>query len=78
VDDALLVRRLHRPGQRLDQPGRRPRRQRRAAQLAVEAAALDQLQREVGQPLVLADLVDLHDVRVLQAGHRLGLAAEAG
>jgi hypothetical protein len=28
--------------------------------------------------VVLADLVDLHDVRVLQARHCLGLGAEAG
>ena len=27
---------------------------------------------------MLADLVDLHDVRVLQLGHRLRLGAEAG
>ena len=52
------------PGQRLDQPGRRlgrPAACRRAA--AAEAAARDELQREVGLAVVLADLVDLDDVR---------------
>ena len=36
------------------------------------------LQREERQAVVLADLVDLHDVRVLQPGDRLRLGAEAG
>ena len=46
-------------------------------QLAVEAAAGAKLQGEEGRALVLADLVDLHDVGVLQAGDGLGLDAEA-
>ena len=29
-----------------------------------------------GQPFVVADVVDLHDVRVAQARHRLGFALE--
>ena len=37
-----------------------------------------ELQREERPALVLADLVDLDDVRVLQAGDRLGLRPEAG
>ena len=48
------------------------------AELLGQAAAVDELQREERQALVLADLVDLHDVRVLQPGDRLGLGAEAG
>ena len=38
--------------------------------LLVQAAAVAELQREERQAVVLADLVDLHDVRVLQAGRR--------
>ena len=41
-----------------------------------EAAALDVLEREVGQAVVLADLVDLDDVRVLDRGDGPGLGLE--
>ena len=44
----------------------------------VQAAAGAELQREERQAVVLADLVDLHDVGMLQAGDGLGLGAEAG
>ena len=37
---------------------------------SVEAAAVDEFQREERQAVGLADLVDLHDVGVLQAGRR--------
>ena len=47
------------------------------AEACAPAAALDELQREVRRLAVLADLVDLHDVGVLQPGDGLGLAAEA-
>src|SRR5262245_12710519 len=53
-------------GKRFDQDGSRARRQRCAAQLAIEAAAVDVLHREEGGALVKARLVDLHDVRVPQ------------
>ena len=43
----------------------------------VQAAALDVLQLEVGQAVGLADVVDLHDVGVLQAGDGLRLGQEA-
>ena len=54
------------------------RRLRRAGELLRQAAAVDELQGEEGPAVVLADLVDLHDVGVLQAGDGLGLGAEAG
>src|SRR5437867_1218482 len=41
-----------------------------------EASALDQLHREVGAALVLADFVDGNDVGMVQAGNRFRLAAE--
>jgi chemotaxis protein methyltransferase CheR len=77
VHNALLVGRLHGPGQGLDQLGGPARRLGRAAQPVGEAAALDVLQGEVRVTLVLADLVDLHHVGVLEPGRRLALGAEA-
>jgi hypothetical protein len=46
-------------------------------QALVEAAALDQLHGEEVLPFVLADLVDGHDVEMVQAGRILRLAAKA-
>ena len=46
------------------------------AEPARQVAPLDELQGEVGRAGLLADLVDLDDVRVLQPGDGLGLAAE--
>jgi len=45
---------------------------RRAAQALGEAAALDVLHREVRLAVQLADVVDVDDVRVAQAGDGLG------
>ena len=42
-----------------------------------QALPLDEFERQVRPPVVLADLVDLHDVRMLEPGDRLRLAAEA-
>src|SRR5262249_60002457 len=58
------------------EPGRLPFRPRRAAGPRPEAAAGDVLQGEERAAVVLADLVDLDDVRVLQPGHGFGLGAE--
>ncbi len=68
---------IDRAGQYLDQAGRPHRRQRLAGQVAIQAAGGAVLQREVGQALVLADLVDLNDVGVRQPGHGLRLGTEA-
>jgi hypothetical protein len=46
-------------------------------QVLREAPAVDQLHREVEPPLVLADLVNGHDVGVIELGRVLGLGAEA-
>ena len=73
-----LVGGVHGPRQRLDQPAASCGGSGVPSSLLVEAAAVDELQREEGQAVVLADLVDLHDVRVLQAGDGLGLGPEAG
>ncbi len=76
VNDAFVVRCLHGAGQRLQQACGLPCRQRGAVELPVQAAAGTELQGEEGPAVVLADLVDLDDVRVLEAGDGLGLGAE--
>ncbi|WAS90916.1 hypothetical protein O0S08_32405 [Nannocystis poenicansa] len=48
------------------------------AQPVAQRVADDQLHRQVDAALVLAGLVDRHDVRVGQAGQRLRLAQQAG
>ena len=49
-----------------------------AVEPAGEAAAVDVLHLEVGKSVVLADVKDLDDVRVLEPGDRLGLGKEPG
>ncbi len=73
-----MVSGVHGPRQRLHQPGRLLGRQRRTVEFLGQTAAVHELQRKVGMAVVFADLEDLHDVRVLQAGDRFGLGAEAG
>ncbi len=67
----------HGPCQGGHQLGGGARRPGGAVQPVGQAAALDQLQGEVRQAVALADLVNLHDIRVLQARDGLGLGAEA-
>jgi hypothetical protein len=79
VEDAALVRVMHRPRHRRNKlRGVAQVRSRlgRSAQHR-EAAALDELHGEVVLALVLADLVDGHDVGVIQLGGGLRLGAEA-
>ena len=78
MDDPGLVGGVDGPGQRHHQLGGLPARLRRAGQAVVEAAALEQLQRDERQAVRLADLVDLDDVGMPEPGDRLGLDAEAG
>ena len=77
MHDVVRVRRLHRPGQRFHEGGRLAggRACRTASAFRLPPATI--LQAEEGQAVVFADLVDLHDVGMLQAGDRLGLGAEA-
>ena len=78
VDDAAPVGVVHGPGQRLDQLG--------AASAPASGVPSSRSARlppstnssaKYGRPVVLADLVDLDDVGVLQAGDGLGLGPEA-
>ena len=78
MDDVAAVGQVHRLRQCLQQSRRLARRQGAVAQPLRQVVALDELQGAEGQSLVLADLVDLHDVRVRQPGRRLRLGAEAG
>ena len=77
MHDAALVGGVHGAGQGFDQRGGVARRQRGAVELLRQAAAVDVFQREVRQAFVLADFVDLHDVRVLQARDGFGFGAES-
>src|SRR5262245_30048667 len=77
MEDAAVVRMLNAAGQAFDKSGGLAHRRQAGAQLAREVAAGDILEREKRPALVLADLVDLHDVRVLEASDGFGLAAKA-
>ena len=69
---------VYRPRQRLQQRRGLLGREGFARELRCEVTAVHKLQHQAGLAVVLADLVDLHDVGVLQAGRRLGLTPEAG
>ena len=77
MDHPTQMRVVHRPRQRLDQPGGLPRGGPLLLPLLGERAAVAELQREERLASHLACLVQLHDVRVLQAGHRFRLDLEA-
>ena len=76
VQDAPLVGVVHRLGRLGHQPRRGPRVVAVAVEPAGQAAAGDQLHAEVALAVVLADLVDRHDVGVVQRRDRLGLVLE--
>ena len=78
MDDVVLMGDLNRLRQQADDMAGIFRRQWSAAQQPGEAAALAVFQRKIRVAVVLADLVDLDDVRMLQAGHGLGFPDEAG
>ena len=59
-----------------DQLGRLPGGQRAVGQALGEALALDEAHREIMLALVLADLVDRHDARMVEVGGGLGLGVE--
>ena len=55
----------------------RPARLRRAGKAVVEAAALEQLQRDVRQSVGFADVVNLNDMGVAELGDRFGFCRES-
>src|SRR4051812_25594423 len=74
VDHPPLVGGRGGPRQRGHQLGGPPRGPGGAEQLLREAPPLDELHREEGQAAAVAHVEDLHDVRMPEARHRLGLA----
>jgi hypothetical protein len=77
VDDALFVGGVDGTSQGFHELSGLPRRLRRAVKPFGQGAALHQFQGQEGQPLVFPDFIDLHDVRVPQAGKRFRFSAEA-
>ena len=78
MDDAGLVRRVHGRGQRGHQLGRRAARLGRPLEAVGEAPPLEQLERDEGAAVGLAEVVDLDDVGMAEAGDGLGLDQEPG
>ena len=77
MHDALLMRVVYRPGHRFQQFGGDARRLWFAAGEVGQRLALDQLERDIGMPVLLTDVEDLHDVGMRQPGHDLGLRRNA-
>ena len=77
MNDAAQVSVMHRPRQSFDQLGRLQRRRTCLLEPPVQRAAGAKLQREVGEAADVTDLVELNDVRVLEAGDRFGLDLKA-
>jgi hypothetical protein len=76
VDDPFRVRHVHGTSQGLDERGRFAGRPGLAIQPVREAAALDPFQGQEKPALVVADLVDLHDVGVSHPRCQLGFEPE--
>src|SRR5207253_10514452 len=49
---------------------------RSTVELLVEATTINELQRKEGPAVLFADFIDLHNVGMLEASHRLGFEAE--
>src|SRR5438445_9894818 len=64
-------------GERFHQVGSRGCRHRVANQITRQAASFHEFQRKEWSALVFPDLIDLHDVRMLQASQRLRFAAKS-
>ena len=77
VDHLALVRNVHCPGQNLDDPGGLIDWLRLAANHVGEAAARNIFEREIREPVLLADREDLDDIEVFDCGNRLGFRLEA-
>jgi hypothetical protein len=77
VDDPRFVRGVHGTGQRLHQTGSLHRLERMFAELGIERATRAELQGHVRPAVVFADLKNLHDVGMLQAGDSQGFDAKA-
>lgn len=77
MDHAALVGVLYRAGERFDEASGLLGRQRSLAYPLRQVAAADEFHREKRPALGFANLVDLHDIGVLQTGDRFRLNAKA-
>jgi len=77
VQHAVLVHFVDGPGERFDEARRIPVRENLLADLPQEVAALKTLERQEKPSVELADFIDLHDVRMLQARERLGFGSKS-
>ena len=78
MHDAGLVRRVHGGCERGHQLGRRAARLGGAAQAVGEASPLEPFERHEGAAVGLAEIIDLDDVGMAEAGDGLGLDQEPG
>jgi hypothetical protein len=78
MDDAALVGVVHGTGKRLDKLSGLLRRKGSTIESVGQAAAIAELQREIGKIIVLPDLINLHNIRMLQTSHSFGFGAKAG
>lgn len=67
---------VHGAGQCFDEFGGLARKKRPNGEFLSETAALDVFQCQIGFAVLFADIVNLHDVGMLQASDGLGFAAE--
>jgi hypothetical protein len=77
VNDSLLMGRGYRPGQDFHQPRRLRSGQRRTLAMLLQAAAVDEFEGKERLSRLFADLIDLHDVGVMQPGNGRSFSAEA-
>src|SRR5262245_32986287 len=78
MHDAALMSEVDGTSEGRDELGGAVRGLRLAGEPFIQAAAIDVLQTEKGRAAVLADLMDLHDVRMRQASNRVGFGPEQG
>src|SRR5262249_54534516 len=78
MHNATLMGIVHGASELQDKLSARQRRLRIAAEKLRKASRVGKFQREVRQAILLADFVNLHDIRMLQARDGLGLALKAG
>jgi hypothetical protein len=76
VQNPLLVGIMHSLGNLDEELGRLPGLADQVENLLAEVAAFHQFHADVRVPLLLADLVDRHHMRVLQPGDRFGFFSE--
>src|SRR5580704_1914840 len=77
MNDAMLMCHLNRFGERRRQSRRLTDRLRGTRQLLRQAASLNEFHREVGSALSVPNLVNLHDIRMVQASRGSRFAHEA-